>query len=211
MEGFDGPTGFDEPSSEKVEEFRMGGWRPESPEVFGRLNETCTEVPSPDSVDDDASGKWVIGACDPFGEFEPSAAVGREDGSGTFGEHDFGESTFDDRSKISVASPDMDWDSIDDGFIGNSHDSCFIGSGAFEDSCFFGRFVDHGDGGRIERVFHFCGNGEESCWIGECVAGCFEHGIGQVFNIGVCCFGFLPLLVSLCKEISVVRSDCFAI
>ena len=64
-------------------------------EVAVAGNETGSEVPLPDPVDDDPGGEGVGGVCDPAGQFEVSASVPCSLGGESYPPEDFREFPWD--------------------------------------------------------------------------------------------------------------------
>ena len=69
---FDVPPGLNEFGGEIVEQFRMGRPFALGAEIFNALGDAGAEIESPETIDQDARGKGIVGGGDPVGEIEAS-------------------------------------------------------------------------------------------------------------------------------------------
>src|SRR5438067_4633287 len=74
MQGFDGPSVFDEAMGEPVEQLGMRRRFAQPAEITRRANEALPEVMLPKTVDQDAGRQGMIRGGQPTGQFKPTAS-----------------------------------------------------------------------------------------------------------------------------------------
>ena len=71
----DAPLFLDEPNGKPVEQFRMSRPLPVDSEIAWSANQSLAEMVLPEAVDHDPRRKWILGACNPFGQCQSAACT----------------------------------------------------------------------------------------------------------------------------------------
>jgi hypothetical protein len=85
VELFEAPTAPDQLACERIEQFGMRGLAAIEAEIAWLLDESCSEMPEPEPVDDHPGKERVLRGCQPPRQLYPALAFGRIRGQAKLG------------------------------------------------------------------------------------------------------------------------------